>query len=256
MKKNILFLSSNEMGYEVFKECTRSCDANFYVMTLSEESSVVMYDGIDSGLWEEHCENVIKINSIRDTSSIDIIKSLDLDLIIMCGWRQILDNDIIEIPRLGTIGFHPSPLPIGRGPSPIINSILSGWKSSAVTMFYIDDGTDTGDIIDQSFFKIEDDDYAYDVYKKCVNAGRDLIKRNLSSVLLDSKTKRIIQDNSKATYFKKLSLRDNKIDQNSSPEEAYRKIRAFSYPYLGAFFEIGDKKIVIDKARICTRIKR
>ena len=255
MKHKILFLSSNELGYEVFKQCLESIDADFYVMTLSKESNVVMYDEIDNELWHNCCKNVIEIKSIREESSKEFIKLLDPDLIIMCGWRQIISKEIFQIPRLGTISFHPTPLPKGRGPSPIINSILEGWKESAVTMFYVDEGTDSGDIIDQSFFKIEEEDYAYDVYKKCIKASRELIKRNISNVLYETSS-RHPQDDDNATYLKKLSLLDNKISTDCSPEIAHRKIRAFSYPYLGAFFEIGDKKIIIDKARICTKIKK
>jgi methionyl-tRNA formyltransferase len=73
---------------------------------------------------------------------------------------------------------------------------------------------------------------------------------------LSEDVKRIKQDESKATYLNKITLKDNKIEVDGCPEEAYRKIRAFSYPYLGAFIEIGNKKIVIDEARICTKIKK
>ena len=66
MKNKILFLSSNELGYEVFKQCLESIDADFYVMTLSKESNVVMYDEIDNELWHNCCKNVIEIKSVGD----------------------------------------------------------------------------------------------------------------------------------------------------------------------------------------------
>lgn len=252
--KKILFLSANELGYQVLKQCIETSVAEFHVLTLSKNSKVVMYDSIENKKWHDICSNVIEVESIRDQKAKDIIFKINPDLIIMCGWRQIVDKEILDVPKLGTIAFHPTPLPKGRGPAPIINSILEGWKRSAVTMFYPDLGTDTGDIIDQYFFNIEENDYAYDVYKKCINASTSLIKRNINDVLL-GQAKRKPQNNKKATYLNKLTLKDNKIDYNCSPEIAYRKIRAFSYPYLGAFFEIGDKKIIIDKARVCTKIK-
>jgi methionyl-tRNA formyltransferase len=255
MKNKILFLSANELGFQVFSQCQETVDAEFFVLTLSKDSKVVMYDGIELDMWYSTCNNVFEISSIRESKVKDVIKKISPDLIIMCGWRQIVNEEILNIPKLGTIAFHPSPLPKGRGPAPIINSILEGWKESAVTMFYPDSGTDSGDIIDQYFFNIEADDYAYDVYKKCINASRILIKRNISDVLL-GKANRKSQDNKSATYLKKLSIEDNKISYDCSPEHVYRKIRAFSYPYLGAFFEIGDKKIIIDKARVCTKIKK
>jgi methionyl-tRNA formyltransferase len=224
-------------------------------MTLSDISKVVMYDKIDKSLWYKKCDKVFEIESIRQKEVKDILLNLNLDLMIMCGWRQVIDMEILSIPRLGTIGFHPTPLPKGRGPAPIINSILEGWKESAVTLFYPSDGLDDGDIIDQECFDIGSQFYAIDVYDCCVRASRKLIKRNIKNILSED-VKRIKQDESKATYLNKITLKDNKIEVDGCPEEAYRKIRAFSYPYLGAFIEIGNKKIIIDEARICTKIKK
>lgn len=255
-KHKILFLSANRMGYEVLSECIKTIEAEYYVMTLSDESKVVMYDGIDSNLWSNLCKNVIKIKSIRSDNVKKTIIDLDLDLIIMCGWRQVVNSEIMSIPKLGTIGFHPTPLPKGRGSSPIINSILEGWKKSAVTLFFPDDGVDTGDIIDQAYFPITENDYAIDVYEKCINASKKLVNNNLASVLLNKPNIRRKQNDKKATYLKKITLSDNEIKREDSSIMIYRKIRAFSEPYLGAFINLGDRKLIIDKARLCTKIKK
>lgn len=255
-KKRILFLSANRMGLEVFKQCTKTLDAEYFVMTLEEDSNVVMYDGVDSSIWSSYCPNIIKINSIREYGVKEIIQELNLDLTIMCGWRQVLTRDIMEIPKLGTIAFHPTPLPIGRGSSPIINSILEGWTESAVTLFFPDEGIDTGDIISQSFFKISNEDYAADVYEKCIRSAKNLVKESLNNVLLNKPGLRRKQDEEKATYCKKITLKDNKISLKDDPESIFRKIRAFSTPYLGAYIDLGGKKLVIDKGRICTKIKK
>jgi methionyl-tRNA formyltransferase len=255
-KQNILFLSSNKMGFEVFKQCIETVSANFYVMTLSKQSKVVMYDGIDNRLWDDYCENVIRIDSIRESRIENLINSLGLDLIIMCGWRQIIPDYILEIPRLGMIAFHPTPLPKGRGSAPIINSILEGWEESAVTLFFPDKGVDSGDIINQEFFRINDNDYAIDVYNKCIEAGKNLIKNNLSNVLLKKPNLRKKQDNKNATYLKKISLKDNEINLTDDPDMIYKKIRAFSKPYLGAFIRLNGNKLIIEKGVICTKIKK
>jgi methionyl-tRNA formyltransferase len=176
-------------------------------------------------------------------------------LIIMCGWRQIIKKEIRDIPRLGMIGFHPTLLPAGRGSAPIINTILEGWGNSGVTMFYPDDGIDSGDIIDVCHFDIEENDYAIDVYKKCTESSKELIIKNLKNVILE-KAPRIVQDESKASYFKKIYLEDNEIDLWGTADEAYKKIKAFSYPYLGAYIKIGGKKIIIERGHLCTEIKK
>lgn len=255
-KKRIMFLSANKMGIEIFKECINTFDAEYFVMTLSKDSNVVMYDSIENKKWHDLSNNVIEIKSIRAEGVKKILYDLKLDLIIMCGWRQILSQEFLNIAKLGLIAFHPTPLPIGRGPAPIINSILLGWKKSAVTLFFPDEGVDSGDIVDQEYFIIGEDDYAYDVYDKCIAAGKKLIRNNLKKIFIEKEKIRTKQDNEKATYLKKLKLKDNKICIDETPEMAYRKIRAFSKPYLGAFIQIGNKKIIIDRGRLCTKIKQ
>ena len=254
-RPNILILSANKLGYEVLKECMNNFDANYHVMTLSSESNVVMYDRIENHFWHDQCNQVFEIESIRQEDIKSILLSLDLDLMIMCGWRQIISSEILKIPKLGTVGFHPTPLPKGRGGAPIINSILEEWTQSAVTLFYPSEGIDDGDIIDQEYFEIKKDFYAIDVYNCCIEASRKLISRNIKKIILE-KAPRIKQNEEEATYLRKITLRDNRISLESEPEEVYKKIRAFSYPYLGAFIEVGGKKIIIDKARVCTKIRK
>ena len=169
---------------------------------------------------------------------------------------SVRDKPLIrDIARLGMIGFHPTPLPLGRGSAPIINTILEGWKESGVTMFYPNDGIDSGDIIDIHRFNVCKNDYAQDVYEKCTKGAKNLIAKNLKSIIL-KKSKRTKQDESKATYFKKISLKDNQIDLKSSAENAYAKIRAFSYPYLGAHIILDGRKLIIERGILCTEIKQ
>jgi len=139
-------------------------------------------------------------------------------------------------------------LPFGRGGAPIINSILSGLKSSGVTMFYVDEGKDSGDIIGQEPFYISNNDYAEDVYNKMIDCGRILINKYLPLVALGN-APRLPQLEDKAEYFPPVSYKDNEIFlDRDDPEMIMRKIRAFSKPYLGAFIRVRDKKIVIWKA--------
>ena len=112
-----------------------------------------------------------KVDNINDKKNIEIIKEIKPDLILVMGWSQLLKNDILKIPKLGVIGSHPTELPKYRGRAPIPWSILKGLKESALTFFYIDEGTDDGDIIDQRKFKITDNDDATSIYNKIIEIG-------------------------------------------------------------------------------------
>ncbi|MFQ5866772.1 MAG: methionyl-tRNA formyltransferase [bacterium] len=250
MNKRIIWLSANRFGYELLKEAVKQSRSNIKaIVTLSKKTKIIMYDGLSRQRWYDFKDiDVYEVESINNDGQ--ILKRLSPDFLFVCGWREIISRDILRISKYGTIGFHPSLLPEGRGPAPIINSILQGIRWSGVTMFYLDKGLDNGDIIGQEKFVIGKDDYAEDIYNKVISAGKELINRYLP-LLISGNAPRKPQDELKATYFKKLSLKNNEIDiENESTKQIYDKIRAFSSPYRGAYIKKGDKKIVIWRAEI------
>jgi methionyl-tRNA formyltransferase len=241
----IVWLSANKLGYELLKEAlSLDCVNVNSVITLSKDAKTVMYDKINPKLWHKFNIKVIEINKIND--EIKIIKKLKPDIIIMCGWRQIISSEILKIPKY-FIGFHPTLLPVGRGPAPIINSILNGFKESGLTMFHVTDGLDNGDIIGQEPFLIEENDHSSQVYEKVIFAGKKLIKKYLP-LLIKEKAPRIKQDETKATVFKKPILSDNEINLDTDVETVFRKIKALSKPYNGAYLKIGNNKLKIWRA--------
>lgn len=245
--KKILWLSANKFGFELLKEAVKIADIEA-IITLKPGSSTIMYDDIPNERWKEFGIDVYEIERINDEK--DLIKKLLPDIIVMCGWRQIINEEILNLPKDCFVGFHPTLLPKGRGPAPLINSIIEGYKESGLTFFYVSPSLDDGDIIGQEKFLIGDDDYASDVYEKVIDAGKKLLRKYLP-LLMEGTALRIKQDNSKATIFKKRSLKDNEIDiENESAEQIYRKIRALSKPYKGAYIKKDEKKIIIWEAEL------
>ncbi len=207
-----------------------------------------MYDGIDTKNWHTFGLPVHEIKNIND--HIQEIENLNVDFIIMCGWRQLLKKEFVTNPQFKIIGFHPTLLPKGRGPAPIINTILEGFSYSGVTLYYVDEGLDNGDIIGQEPFDIFRKDHASDVYEKMTIAGKKLIKKYLP-LLEKGNAPRIPQNETAATIFPKRTLSENEIFMDTdSAETIYRKIRAFSKPYNGAFFFKDNKKIILWHAEI------
>jgi len=241
----IAWLSSNIFGYELLKESLK-LELNFNIVaiiTLSERATTVMYDAIKRRKWYEFGIPVYEIENINN--EVDMLRNLHLDMIIMCGWRQVLKKEVLGVPKKGIINFHPTLLPKGRGSAPIINTILEGWKESGVTMYFVDEGIDRGDIIGQERFEVEEDNYVIDIYNKVVISGKKLVRKHLP-LLVTGKSARIPQNDAEATYFKRRTLKDNEIDLDmDSIDIIYRKIRAFSKPYRGAYIRLGNKKLII-----------
>lgn len=248
-KMRVVWLSANEFGLELLSTSVElECVDIVGIITLSKDSSTKMYDGVENSSWKSFDIPVYEIEDINEQES--LLEELRPDYMVMCGWRQIIDKEILSTPKKGTIGFHPTPLPKGRGPAPIINMIEEGWQESANTLFQVTSELDAGDIIGQESFNIDQDDYAEDVYQKATDAGKKLVQEQFP-LLARGEANRTPQDEEEATYFDKPTLDGNKIDlEDESAPEIYRKIRARSQPYEGAYLEIGDKKLVIWEAEL------
>lgn len=240
----IAWLSANKFGYELFKVANKIFPID-YIITLDEKSDTTMYDRIPTREWYKLGTITYQVKDINKSK--DILEILKPDLIFVAGWRQKIDKELLD--KYKFIGFHPTLLPKGRGPAPIINSILTDFKDTGVTMFYLDNELDSGDIIDQQPFWIEDNDHAEDVYNRMIECGKSLIEENLRVLFYGVKRSKK-QDGRKATYFKKPKVSDNKIDLNDSLENIHKKIRALSHPYLGAYIERDGKKLIIWEAEL------
>ena len=246
---NIIWLSANKFGFELFKEAKKIKNVKFKgIVTLSNNAQIKMYDGIENKKWKRFGIRMFEITDINKEKR--LIEKLSPDLMIVCGWRQKISKNIISIPKKRVIGFHPTLLPYGRGPAPIINSILEGVRLSGVSMFYLTNRIDEGDIIAQDKFLIDSDDHAMDVYDKAIRSGKKLVRKFLPLVV-KGKAPVMVQDKAEAVTFRKRKLKDNRIDLDKETlVQTYNKIRALSKPYEGAYIEKNTKRLIIWRAEL------
>lgn len=233
----VTWLSANELGYETLNEALSINDSELEInsiITLNQNAKTVMYDGIPQKKWDKIGIPVYKINRIEGDGR-KILEKLSPDLVAMIGWRQVIPKEMLNIPKYGFIGMHPTLLPYGRGPAPIINQILAGVIGSGITLFHIKEELDSGDIIDQYKFSIEDEDHAEDLLKKCIEGGKELVKKNLPQIIRGA-SKRKPQIEELAVIFQRPKDM-NLIKRIDSLEEKFRKIKAMSRPYKGAYIE-------------------
>lgn len=197
--------------------------------------------------------NLVKTDNINNPSTLSEIEKADLDWLFVIGWSQIVKSELLEIPKKGAIGIHPSLLPVGRGRAAIPWAILKNLKKTGVTLFKLDDGVDTGDIIDQIELSIDESTDAEYLYEKVNSAHVELISKVISKIQRD-KVRMYRQDNSLATIWPGRKPEDGEINLNGSAKEAERLIRAVTRPYPGAFFFKEGKKIIIWKSEL-TNVK-
>ena len=174
----------------------------------------------------------------------DIISSLDFDIYLVIGHPFLLRNRLLEIQ--GGIGFHPSLLPKRRGRAPINWAIIDGLKESGVSLFHLDKGADSGNLIFQEKFKIDKEETASDLIKKILT----ILIGNLKNILLSwPELPSIPQDESKATYTARRKPEDGEIKPDMSSLEAERLVRALKGPYPSAFIVMENgERLYINEA--------
>ena len=204
-----------------------------------------IYDFLESHFSQEH--EFIRINSKKEYDQLNLTKE-NPDLILWYGWSWIIPKDILN--KYYCVMLHPSPLPKYRGGSPIQNQIINGETTSAVTLFKMDEGIDTGDIIYQKSFSLKGD--LKDVFNFITNIGIKLSVKMLNNFC---NLKLISQNNNNSTYFKRRTPNQSEITieeiRDYTAEDLYNKIRALQDPYPNAFIKCKDgTKLYLTKAHI------
>lgn len=189
------------------------------------------------------------LKDINSQENIKWVKSLDPDIIFCFGWSSLIKQELLSLAPMGVIGFHPAKLPLDRGRHPIIWALALGLKKSASTFFFMDEGTDSGDILSQKEFEILDTDNAKTLYKKVVDIALLQIEKLVPQ--LENKTyKRIKQNHKLANVWRKRTKEDGRIDFRMSSKAIYNLVRALTKPYVGAHIEYKDKHINVWTTRI------
>ncbi|TWF79024.1 methionyl-tRNA formyltransferase [Pseudonocardia hierapolitana] len=186
---------------------------------------------------------------------VDEIRELAPDVIIVVGFSQVIPPAILDVPPGGVIGFHSAVLPGRRGCSPLIWAMVDGLTETGISMFYMDEGIDTGDVIAVERFAIEEDDDAADVLRKADDATVRLLERHLDAVL-DGTAPRTPQPEGAGTYTRRRTPADGEIDWTRPAHEVVNLIRALAPPYPVAHTYAGDGvPVLIEKARAAPELQ-
>lgn len=220
------------------------------VFTLAKEDAGFHSDYADlSDVAIRHGVTVHKIKNINDPENVELIRSLQPDVIFVFGWSQLISKHILDIPPLGCIGTHPALLPRNRGRHPIVWALVEGLEESGLTFFYIDEGTDSGDILWQKPFPVTLEDDAGSLYEKIKALTSEAIREFLPQLEWGA-APRIPQDHSQATYWRKRTEKDGEIHWTAPTMTTYTLIRALARPYVGAHTYLRGEKMLIWRARL------
>lgn len=177
----------------------------------------------------------------KNTEFIESIKALEPDVICVVAYGKILPKSILEIPKYGCINIHPSLLPKYRGPAPIQWAVLNGDKTTGVSIMYLDEGMDTGDIILQEETTIGEKETTGELWSRVSIMGANLIVTALEQI--EAGTAQRTKQEGEVSIAPMLGKEMSKIDwENQTGEEIRNLVRGLN-PIMGTYSYLDGKKI-------------
>ncbi len=187
----------------------------------------------------KHGVPVFQPEKLKSPEAVEHIVSLQPDLIVTAAYGQILPKSIIDLPKWGCINVHASLLPKYRGGAPIHKSIIEGEQETGVTIMYMVEKLDAGDILSQVVVPIEKEDHVGTLHDKLSEAGSALLLETIP-LLIEGKIKPRKQEEELVTYAWNIQREDEKINWNRSAREIYNQIRGL-HPWPVAYAQLGDQ---------------
>jgi methionyl-tRNA formyltransferase len=253
-KPAILVFAYHEVGYECLDVLIQNDEYILAVITHEDNPNEEIWFRSVADLAREYGIPVYTPQSVNTPEWIDRIRSWKPDLMFSFYYRNMIKEEILNIPPLGAFNMHGSLLPRYRGRVPINWAVLHGETETGVTLHHMVKRADAGDIVDQEAVPIHPDDTAQKVFFKAVKAARRVLERRLEAITAGTASRRK-QDESSATYFGGRRPEDGRIDWTIDAERIYNLIRAVTHPYPGAFAVLNGKKLFIWWARPLPDIK-
>jgi len=207
-------------------------------------STLAVFGGHTSviGLAIKHRIPIVWINRM-DERDLAPLRVLEPDVILVGAFGIILKKPILDLPRIGCVNVHSSLLPKHRGPNPFAAAILANESESGVTFHVVDEGIDTGDILERFAFPIEPADTAMTVYKTSSATAEQHVVQLLDRIEAEG-LHGTPQDDAAASYEKNIELKDTFIDWRKSAIEIDRLARACKPMFLPRFHYRGRTVLI------------
>ncbi|MCR8641712.1 methionyl-tRNA formyltransferase [Paenibacillus sp. N1-5-1-14] len=182
---------------------------------------------------EAHGIPVFQPERLRKPEAVEVMREFAPDLIVTAAYGQILPKSVLDLPAHGCINVHASLLPKYRGGAPIHHSIMNGDPTTGVTIMYMEEGLDTGDMISKVELPISDEDSTGTMFDKLSIAGSELLRTTLPDLIAGRITAEP-QNNEEATYSPNINRENELIDWTKSARGVFNQVRGLN-PFPGAF---------------------
>ena len=248
--KNIMFMGTPEISATCLKQLLDDGHGICAVITREDKPrgrGNVMTPTPVKVLAMENNIPVYTPATLRDEAFANLLDEYKPEIIVVVAYGKILPLSVIEYPKYGCVNLHVSLLPKYRGAAPMQRAIMEGESETGVTVMYMAEGLDTGDIISVEKFPILPEDDFEAIHDRSAEVGGKLLSETIEKIY-NGTADRIPQDDSLACYAKKVEKEDCKIDFTMSAHQLDCIIRGVT-PIPGAFAYHNGKMLKINKAR-------
>lgn len=240
----IVYYGNNNRGKRILSVLSQSKHEIIHAFGQQAESG--WYDSIESTANENHIP-YLEVLFPNEQKHRNLIKDLNPDIGIMCGYSKYMGKGIREIPRKGIINLHASKLPYYRGAAPLNWALINGETEIGLSIYFIDKGIDTGPIVAQEIINVDINTtiadlmpVTLDLYSKMIIEVCDYIENDTCRT--------VIQNVNNGSYYTKRHTKDGLINWHTSTDiEIHNLVRALTTPYPGAYFYHEEKMIKVIK---------
>lgn len=238
-----------DVGYVCLRELLQAGAAVTAVVTHADDPGEEIWFRSVRELAESHSIPVLDPRDVNQPQWIERLRHDAPDFLFSFYYRKLLGNELLQLPKLGALNLHGSLLPKYRGRAPVNWAILNGERETGVTLHYMVEKPDRGDIVAQKAVPIEETDTAHSVYAKLTEAAAQLL-RETYPLLCRGHAPRVPQDHSQATYFGGRRPQDGLIDWQRQARQIYNLVRAVTHPYPGAFTYWRGRQLIVWEAAV------
>ena len=246
--KRVVFMGTPEFAVPVLKKLIENTNVVLVVTQPDKQSGrhlELTYSPVKKVALDNKIE-VFQPTKIKEDYQVIIDKKPDI--IITCAYGQIIPKILLDFPKYKAINVHASLLPKLRGGAPIHKAIIDGYEETGITIMYMSEKMDAGDIISQESIKIDIKDNVGTLHDKLSDIGAKILIDTLPSIF-DETNKRIKQNEKDVTFAYNISREEEKIDFNKTSIEVYNQIRGL-YPFPTAYATLNNNIIKICESNI------
>lgn len=248
--KNVVFMGTPDFSVPVLKMLI---DTTNVIMIVTQPDKTIgrKQELVFSPVKKVAIENNIPVfQPVRIRKDFSALNNLKIDLIVTCAYGQIIPKEVLDLPKYGCVNVHASLLPKYRGSAPIQWALFNGDDKTGVTIMYMDEGMDTGDIITKSEVTIENYDNVGTLHDKLSVLGSDTLKAILPNIL-DGTAKRVKQPEN-FTLAPMIKREDERLCFDETGKDIINKIRGLN-PWPMANILINDLEIKVIEASFVSK---